>query len=62
MATLDSAKRRTRHALVGSMRACVANDRLPLRAKKVFVNRCGGLLAALGTEPDETPVESGVRD
>jgi FkbM family methyltransferase len=58
MPTLDSAKRRTRHALVGSMRACVANDHLPVFAKRVFVNRCSGLLTALGTEPDETPVES----
>jgi FkbM family methyltransferase len=58
LTAVDSAKRRARHGLVESMRACVANDRLPLFAKKVYVNRCGGLLAALGVEPDETPVES----
>ena len=40
------------------MRACVANDRLPLFVKKAFVGLCGGLLAALGDEPGETPVES----
>jgi FkbM family methyltransferase len=58
MPTLDSTKRRARHALLGSMRACVANDRLPFFAKRVFVNRSFGLLTALGNEPDETPVES----
>jgi FkbM family methyltransferase len=58
MPALDSAKRRARHALVGSMRACVANDRIPLFAKKAFVSPCGGLLTALGIESDETPVES----
>lgn len=64
--TLDSAKRHTRHALVRSMRACVANDRIPLVAKQVFfmfvagisVEPRGGMLKLLGIESDETPVES----
>ncbi|WP_139333357.1 FkbM family methyltransferase [Mycobacterium sp. SP-6446] len=58
MPTLDSAKRRARHALVESMRACVANDRIPLLVKVAFVISCGWLLKALGDEPDEPPVES----
>jgi FkbM family methyltransferase len=55
---LDSAKRRTRHALVGSMRACIASDRIPWWAKHTFVTRGRGLLTVLGIEADETPVES----
>ena len=58
MPALDSAQRRADHALVGSVRACVANDRLHLSAKKVFVNRYRGLSAALGVGLDETQVES----
>lgn len=58
MPTLDSAKRRARHALVGSMRACVENDHVPLIAKVAFVIPSGGLLKALGIQSDETPVES----
>jgi FkbM family methyltransferase len=58
MPTLESAKGRARNAVIGSMRACVANDRLPLFAKKAYVNRCASLLAALGVDSDETPVES----
>ncbi|ORW47507.1 hypothetical protein AWB89_10280 [Mycobacterium paraense] len=40
------------------MRACVANEHLPMLAKRVFVDRCSRLLTALGNEPGETPVES----
>jgi FkbM family methyltransferase len=58
MPTLDSAKRRARHALVGAMRACVANDRIPLLAKIAFVIPCEWLFKALGNDPDEPPVES----
>jgi len=58
MTTLDSAKRRAHHALTDSMRACVANDRLPSFAKKIYMSRCGGLLSALDVEPDEAPVET----
>jgi FkbM family methyltransferase len=68
MRTVDSAKRRARHALVGSMRACVGNDRIPLFAKQIFVMLAGGpgvlvrphgwTLKALGIESDETPVKS----
>lgn len=58
MPTLDSTKRRASHALVGSMRACVANEHLPMLAKRVFVDRCSRLLKALGDEPGETQVES----
>lgn len=57
-AILDSAKERARHALVKSMRACIADDRLPWSAKKFFVSRCDGLLAVLGIESDEKPVET----
>jgi FkbM family methyltransferase len=68
MLTVDSAKRRMRNALVGSMRACVANDRIPLFAKEIFVMLVGGpgiltrpdgwTLKVLGIEADEAPVES----
>jgi FkbM family methyltransferase len=58
MPILDSAKESARNALVASMRACIANDRLPLFAKRAFVKRCDGLLTALGIDSDETPVES----
>lgn len=58
MPTLDSAKRRARHALVGSMRACVGNDRIPLLVKAAFVVPCAWLLKRLGVDPDEPPVES----
>jgi FkbM family methyltransferase len=58
MPTLDSAKGRARNAVIGSMRACVANDRLPLFAKKAYVYGCASLLTALGVDSDETPVES----
>lgn len=58
MPALDTTKRRASHALVGSMRACVANEHLPMVAKRVFVDRCSRLLTALGNEPGETPVES----
>jgi hypothetical protein len=34
MPNLYSAKRRASHALVGSMRACIATDRLPIFATK----------------------------
>jgi FkbM family methyltransferase len=50
------------------MRACIANDRIPVFAKQVFVMLAGGpdvlvkpngwTLKALGIESDETPVES----
>jgi FkbM family methyltransferase len=66
MPTLDSAKRHARQTLVRSMRACVANDRIPLVAKQLFlmlaagikVEPRGGMLKVLGVESDETPVES----
>jgi FkbM family methyltransferase len=48
------------------MRSCVANDRIPLVAKQVFVTLAaglrvepgGGMFKVLGIESDETPVES----
>lgn len=55
--SLASTKRRVDNALVGSMRACVANDRIPLVAKRNFVNPCCRLLTALGIDSEE-PVES----
>lgn len=58
MDALDSAKGHARRALVRYMRACVANDRLPLFIKKGLVSRCDLLLTALGADPDEPPVES----
>jgi FkbM family methyltransferase len=68
MPIVDSAKRRARHTLVRSMRACVGSDRIPLFAKEIFVMLAGGpgvlvrpdgwTLKALGIESDETPVES----
>jgi FkbM family methyltransferase len=44
--------------MLGSMRACIANDRIPWPAKQVFVDRGRRLLTGLGIEADETPVES----
>jgi FkbM family methyltransferase len=58
MTTLDSAKGRARNAVIGSIRACVANDRLPLFTKKAYVDGCALMLNALGVDSDETPVES----
>lgn len=66
MHILDSAKQRARHTLVGSIRACVANDHMPLFAKQAFamlvagryVEPRGGMLKVLGIDSDETPVES----
>lgn len=40
------------------MRACVANDHIPLVAKHAFIGGCGKLLTALDIDSDETPVES----
>ncbi|BBZ76990.1 hypothetical protein MANY_23270 [Mycolicibacterium anyangense] len=66
MPTLDSARQRGRRALVRSMRAVVDNDRIPLVAKQLFVMLAagpyveprGGLLRLLGTDSDQTPIES----
>jgi FkbM family methyltransferase len=58
MPSLDSVKERGRGFLVDSMRACVANDRIPSFAKVAFMVPCAGLLTALGTGSDETPVQS----
>lgn len=58
MPSLDSVKERGRGVLVRSMRACVAQDRLPWITKAVYVSACQKLLPALGIDSDETPVES----
>ena len=58
MPSLDSVKERGRGFLVHSMRACVANDRLPWIAKYLYVTGSQLLLPALGIESDETPLES----
>ena len=58
MSSLDSVKERAREVLVHSMRSCVAQDRLPLIAKALYVIGCQGLLKVLGIESDETPLES----
>jgi FkbM family methyltransferase len=56
--SLDSVKERGRGALVQSMRACVARDRLPWFAKALYVSGCLRLFPALGIESDERPLES----
>ena len=58
MPSFDSVKERGRGFLVHSMRACIANDRLPWIAKYLYVTGCQLLLPALGIESDETPLES----
>lgn len=58
MSPLKSAKRHARRALVHSMRACVASDRIPLSTKQAVINRGRGLLTALDIDSDQTPVES----
>ena len=58
MPSLDSVKERGRGFLIHSMRACVANDRLPWIAKYLYVTGSQLLLPALGIESDETPLES----
>jgi FkbM family methyltransferase len=58
MITLDTTLEHARDALVGSARACISNERLPLFAKRAFVNRCDGWLTTLGMDSDQTPVES----
>ncbi len=66
MPTLDSTRPSGRRTLVKSMRRVVENDRIPLFFKQLFVMLAagpyieprGGLLRLLGTDPDETPVES----
>lgn len=59
MSTHDSVRERARGAVVRSMRACVAHDRLPWAGKWLYVTACQQLLLpALGIESDETPVES----
>jgi FkbM family methyltransferase len=58
MPSLDSVKERGRGFLVHSMRACVANDRLPWIAKYLYVTGSQLLLPTLGIESDETALES----
>jgi FkbM family methyltransferase len=57
MTSLDAVKRRTRNVLVRSMRACVAQDRLPMIAKAWYLTGGRLVLPALDTETDE-PLES----
>lgn len=59
MHSLDSARRRGRDALLKSMRACVANDRLPFLAKYLYMTGCQVvLLPAFGIRSDDTPINS----
>jgi FkbM family methyltransferase len=57
MPILDSAKERARDLLVGCMRSCIRTDRLPLSAKRSFINRSEKWLDALEVD-DDRPVES----
>jgi FkbM family methyltransferase len=58
MPLIDSAKRRARDVLVGSMRACIRTERLPLSAKRAFIGRSEKWLDALEVDSDDAPVES----
>lgn len=58
MPSLEPVKKRGRGFVVHSMRACVANERLPWIVRYLYVTGCQLLLPALGIESDETPVES----
>jgi FkbM family methyltransferase len=58
MTRLESVKEHARRALVHSMRACVARDRLPYLVKAIYVIGCRLLLAALGVKTDHTPLVS----
>jgi FkbM family methyltransferase len=58
MSNLDAVTERVRGALVHSMRACVARDRLPYGVKGLYVTGCNWLLYVLGVESDATPLKS----
>ncbi|MBS4729544.1 FkbM family methyltransferase [Mycobacterium sp. SM1] len=58
MSRIDAAKARGRGFLLSSMRACVAQDRLPWIAKYLYVIGCQMLLAAPDVGADETPLVS----